>query len=298
MFKVTLNSVANNNICRICGHAFSGHAVTVNGLVGYVSDGKRAFFHPTCFEPLRYHDSDRKENISGVRDNVTELRLGNVSCEFEAVSENDDFEYDIEYDEAFAKVYVTLLGFGSKNNDGLFQQSTKDCTVTTETPCRGKSLKGTSKWLYARTEEELDCLRHDYCGGHIHVTANHCGDSRAKYVYLEVLRKISALTPNERIKWFGSDYREYAGERVSMGTHDAAINCSPSTGCTIEFRLAKVRTAAQYIAVCKWWRATVDVVNKWWYKVERGEWSPERLGKKAAKQVDMLISGTAFYTGY
>lgn len=284
--------------CRICGGVIStiSDCVSVQGLKGYASNDKNAYFHKNCFYPKRYHASDRRENISGIRNNFSELRLGDISSEFEVVSENDDFEYDIINDEAYANVYVTLLGFGSKANNGIFQQSTQDCTVTSETPCRGRNLYGTSKWLHERTEEELDMLRNERCGAHIHVTANHCGSYSARRAYEVVLERISNLSSQERIKIFGSDFREYAGDEVSLGSHCAAINCEPSTGCTIEFRLARVRTADQYIEVCKWWRATVNVVNKYIWKVNNGQWTPEQLGQKAAKQFDRLLSG-AFRKG-
>ena len=299
--KINLNEYVNGlrledgNVCRCCGGYVIGDCVSVDGLTGYAEDGKKAFFHNECFYPKCYHSRSRKENIDGIRYNVTEDRLGEISCEVEVVSENDDFEFDIINDEAFAKVYVTLLGFGSKCNGGRFQQSTEDGSVTTETPCRGKTLKGMSKWLYARTEEELDTLRDDRCGCHIHVTSNHtCAEARE--VYMEVLKRIQALGENGRYEYFGSDFRGYAGNNVSTGWHDSAINVCPSTGCTIEFRLAKVRTPEQYIQCCKWWRATVNTVNRGWDKVQRGIWTPEHLGRKAAKQIDRLLSG-AFRKG-
>lgn len=108
--KVNLNVNVNGCKCRICGGNINGEGVAVQGLKGYASNEKNAYFHLSCFYPKRYHASDRRENISGVRDNFSELRLGNISSEFEVVSENDDFEYDIVNDEAYANVYITLLG--------------------------------------------------------------------------------------------------------------------------------------------------------------------------------------------
>lgn len=314
--KVVKTSEVNNNArntdnvcCCGCHHTIfdciDGEEMNpicyaIEGLSGYTEEGKTAYMHAKCLEPLRYHASDRIENITGTQ-NTTELRLGDISCEFELYREGyknpdlEEFRHLITTDEVFARVYISSLFLGSKAT-GHAQQATHDCSVTTETPLRNMDLCSPSKWLHNMSEEALELLDNDNCGGHIHVNSNHCGyNAITEAIYNEVLKCIEDMGSDDRIEYFGSDFRYYADDCVGYD-HYSAINLEPSTGCTIEFRLARVRNAEQYIQCCKWWRATVQVVNKHYHKVLSGAWTARHLGLKAAKQIDRLYTG-AFKKG-
>ena len=283
---------ASGCTCRACRHAIIGEGVSIKGMPGWCDAGKKAFLHHECFFPVNYHGS-RLENITGTQ-NHTWIRYGDISCEFEMYSEmaDTDFDYAITHDNDFARVYCSSLSLGSSKS-GRFQQSERDCTVTAETPLRNMDLYAVSAWLRNMTEDELLILNNENCGAHIHVGCNHYGN---KEMYEPFVDRLKEMSGRERIEWFGSDFRGYADDFVSRGGHDGCVNVRPSTGCTIEFRLPRVVNAEQYLQVCKFWRAVVQVGNKWFFKVDNGLWSPYRLGEKMAGQFDRLFAG-AFRKG-
>lgn len=292
MFRINLDDVVNGCVCRCCRGTINGHAVSIEGMPGWSETGKKVYLHRDCFYPVCYHGS-RRENITGTQ-NHTWIRYGDISCEFEMYSEigDDDFEYAILNDSAFAKVYTTSLSLGSSKS-GNFQQSEHDCTVTAETPLRNMDLYAVSAWLRNMSDDEIAIFNHYNCGAHIHVGCNHYGNDKMYEPFVERLREMST---SDREFWFGSDFRDYADDFVSRGGHDGCVNVRPSTGCTIEFRLPRIASAEQYVQVCKFWRAVVQVGNKWYHKVDSGLWSPYRLGDKMVGQFDRLFSG-AFRKG-
>lgn len=298
MFKVKYQRFNDGRKCRICGKDSNDEMLIIEGFSGYSEDGKSVALHCGCGLPLCYHDNDRKQNITGTQ-NTTWIRYGDISSEFEMWSDlcgsdpsREDFIYALLNDEAFARVYLTSLSLGSSAS-GSFQQSTEDCSVSAETPLRNMDLYAINAWLRNMSEDELRILNNPHCGAHVHVGCNHYGDGK---VYEPFVDRLINMSGAERIKWFGSDFRGYANSHVSYGGHDGCVNVRPSTRATIEFRLPRVVNAEQYTQCCKFWRAVVQVVNKWYYKVDNGLWSPYRLGEKACGQFDRLYNG-AFRKG-
>ena len=304
----------NDIVCVNCKHLIDQndennvYVYQFNGLKGYTAKGKCAYMHKACCEPKRY-GRKHVENTTGTP-NTTEPRIRKIGLEFEQYSKKwvysgnhekaiENFRYCLLNDEAFARVYVSSLLLGSKKT-GHGQESTFDSSVTTETTVCNFDLCSGSKWLHNMSDEEIAILADVRCGAHIHVSSNHCGyNETTKAIYEEILKRINKMGAVDRFWYFGRDFSDFCGNYIGNGGHFActgndrygAINIQPDTGCTIEFRLAHVRDAEQFIQCCKWWKATVNYINDNIEKVYNGTWTAERLGKKAANIIDGLYSG-------
>ena len=299
--------------CVRCGGTLQDGdtVVRVNGLVGYGVDGMCKYWHyndDDCngFKEVSYHHT-RKENIVGSH-NVTWYREGRVSVELEAVSEiaddNDLDAMDVVFDDiitdngtiynryvdkAYQYIYVTCLLFGSKHlydngEKAITQDNEHDCTVTHEGHRSQNNLKGFSKWIHGLTPEMLDCLRHPDAGCHIHMQ---CDNIHVVGVYGEILFKplfdrIKAMTSDERINKFGRDFTHYASR--SIGYHGDCINWHTSHN-TVEFRLSHVNTADQIIQCTKWWRYTINLINKKGHRVTN-----ERTAKNLARLIEHSLN--------
>lgn len=283
--------------CVRCGGTIEegDKVVRVDGLNGYSADGMCKYWHfdddYNCngFDAVGYHHT-RKENIVGTH-NTTWYREGRISVELEAVSsvatdyylEAMDVVFDNiitedgetinnrRIDKDYQYIYVTCLLFGSKalydkGEKAITQDNEHDCTVTHEGHRSQNNLKGFSKWIHGLTPEMLDCLRHPDAGCHIHMecdypnVVNQYGD----ILFTPLFERIKAMSSDERIEKFGRDFTHYASR--SIGFHGDCINWHTNHN-TVEFRLAHVNTADQIIQCCKWWRYTINLINKKGHKV-------------------------------
>lgn len=282
--------------CVRCGGTLQDGdtVVRVNGLSGYGKEGFNKYWHYSdddCngFKEVSYHHT-RKENIVGSH-NVTWYREGRISVELEAVSsvateyylEAMDVVFDDVIDEDgetinnrrvdkdYQYIYVTCLLFGSKTlydkgEKAITQDNEHDCTVTHEGHRSQNNLKGFSKWIHGLTPEMLDCLRHPDAGCHIHMECDYPNivNQYGDILFTPLFERIKAMSSDERIEKFGRDFTHYASR--SMGFHGDCINWHTNHN-TVEFRLAHVNTADQIIQCCKWWRYTINLINKKGHKV-------------------------------
>ena len=300
--------------CRICEQYISENAevIVVEGLDGWMEDDRCAYFHKHCGMPVEYHD-ERVENVTG-RMNVTDWRIGRMSLEVETVSLTrsttkqalfgDDREGK-NADEDFINVYFTALMMGASQY-GHGQQCEYDCTNHGEHHASGLDLYSFSSWIYARTESELDTMRDERCGCHIHVNCNYThlfdweasrGTETQKQIRYNLwnpfLMKLKSLTDEQLIEHFGRTFNEWA--RADKGCHGDAINLNTGIN-TVEFRLPHIRTAEQIVKVAKFWRATVDIINDNGAMIQTPK-DALKVGRKMARQIDVLMYGTKFNKG-
>ena len=278
----------------------------VDGMPGYSEDGKAVHFCINCTRPVMYH-GNRRENRTGT-DNYTWIRKGDFSLEIEACSVKypnlwgRDFEYVLLNDMDYATIHFTACMCG-KSASGKGQQAESDCTVVTENHMRGRDAKSAAAWFRNRSEAQLDCLRNDRCGCHMHVNCNyHFSDDIWFKIWNPVFQcmkfKDENGNPNEAkmIEYWGRTFTTYA--MMEKGFHGDAINWHTGHN-TVEFRLPHVRTADQIIRCLKFWRACVDVVNRVGHKVEANPNKADWLGQKIVRECFIpLINGTKFYKGY
>ena len=292
------NETARNTseiICCGCKECISDfYCYAVDGLKGYTEEGKQAFFHITCINPVAYH-APRRENITGIP-NTTLLRLHEVSLEVEVVGKYNDFEESLLNDKEFADLWISLCMLGSKEA-GKSQQGEYDCTVTGEHHSRGKQLYSFSKWIHNRSEEAIKrCLDNDRCGCHIHATCNYTFSDDLWFEIFNPLFQRMKFKDEEHpeyneekmIEYFGRTFSRWAEQ--DKGFHGDAINWHTNYN-TIEWRLPRIRTADQIVQCAKFWKACVNVVNSKGHKVHDRR-SAAHLGRLVEKQFDRLLNGS------
>ena len=288
----------NEVICKGCGEIITTeYCYEVDGLKGYAVDGKALHFCPSCTQRKGYHDDDRRENITGTL-NTTWFRLGDFSLEIETCSQfYSQWEDALLNDDDFAEVYFTLLMLGYQRHKHS-QQCEYDCTNHGEHHARGKDAYSVSKWFHARTESQLDTMRDARCGCHMHVNCNY---QFTDAIWFQIFNPVFQCmkfggNADKMIEYWGRTFTTYAQE--NKGYHGDAINWHTGHN-TVEFRLPHVVSADQIIRCLKFWRACVDVVNKWGHKVLLNPNNAPWLGQKIVRECFIpLVNGTKFYKGY
>ena len=284
--------------CIGCGETIQPNddCYRVQGLDGWCADDKFVHYCTKCAEEVDYHDDERRENVTGTV-NWTWERKGDFSLEVETISTLYSRWRDaITNDMNFATVYFTALMMGAKKS-GHSQQCEYDCTNLGEHHARGKDAYSFAKWIYSRTEAQLDCMRDDRCGCHIHVNCiYHFSDELWFYIWNPVFQCMKFDGDNDKmIEYWGRTFTHYA--RMNKGYHGDAINWHTGHD-TVEFRLPHIQSGEQIVRCLKFWRGCVDVVNKWGHKVHDVN-SAKRLGDKIVKQCFIpLVNGTKYYKGY
>lgn len=313
-FKVTIVSAdslrgnVGRHVCKCPScNGFVNHSkwVKIESMRGFADNGHARYIGLECFLPLEYHTCENYVNVNkdGTQ-NTTTSRKPHVSVEFEIVSQKYGtgifavksafgFDYpELSWQEKiergyididFCSVYLRLLFLGYQKNKRS-NHIESDCTVSAEGHCWFKSLQGLSRFLNECTESELKCFRDVRCGAHIHASCEYAREAWCGVnVFKPVLKKIEELTPSERSRRFGSDFRGFASDNV--GGHGCCINYRTRHN-TIEFRLSRIHDNTQFIQCCKWWRGTIAVVNNNGHKVNIGKWTPQKLGMKCAEEFE------------
>lgn len=297
--------------CCGCGRGFASHSDVIqmhyNGAGG---KGHDFYGHCECVLPTFYGDEE-KENISGTQ-NVTYEKTPRISFEieiFEALI-NPDGRYIPEpvrrqkaidvllnnVNPALTSLYVKMIKFGTEHNKNATTQDVGlDCSTALEAHMSMLSLEGASKLFKHLTDEQVALINDPHNGAHMHVGCLNVSYSKVfKPVFDVLVDYFKSLPTEKRLKYFNSDFRDYANDHVGYEDHHSCINRSDIP--TAELRLARFESQDQYIKLAKVWRGVVKVFNTYALKVENGTWTPEHLGNKLVKEFQH-IEGTKYNKG-
>ena len=318
--------------CDCCGQSFTDNEgkIIVTGRcvrVHYEGNGGKGhsnYAHLNCIKPTFYGNEER-ENIGGTP-NTTFEKMPRTSAEIEIfnsiinpspeshylseserceralrvilkrIKKGDEIIDNPEYDEVFCDLYVKLLHFGTKHNEGaLLQDIGLDCSTGVEGHISELSLEGSSKFFQNLTPAQVSIINDVHNGAHIHVATVYTDFYSVFRPVFDVLIKFFDNMPYEdKIKYLGSDFRSYAGAYVGCCDHSAGINTNNIP--TAELRIARFNNADQYTRLMKTWRGVVKLFNTYAYKVENGTWTAEHLGKKLVKEFSKIYNPTGIYS--
>lgn len=313
-----MNGVGRHVVkCSSCGgQVRHKQYVKIEEMTGHAGKGHARYIGLECFLPLRYHTDNTWINVNfDGTDNTTRRRKPHVSVEFEIVSQkygngaravrkafgivplrdsNGNIMYDgdvqlytiddnADFDYAFMSVYVRLLFIGASKSKRT-NHIEEDCTVSAEGHVRFRSLQGLSHFLLNCTDEEMKCFQDIRCGAHMHASCNYarerwCG----RQIFGLLFEKIENMSHDERIDFFGSDFRSYACDEI--GGHGCAINYR-TRHMTIELRLSRIISARQFVRVCKFWRGCIAIVNDNGHRINNGTMTTARMSEMIARQID------------
>lgn len=213
-----------------------------------------------------YHSSADVTYI-GTRKN-TDLASTPVGVELEIVSKN------IKKDMPLINIFRTsLANYASARQE-------EDGTVSAEFPTGAFiGINSLSKLLDSFEKYGvLEALTNNSeCGAHIHAGCTCVEYVRENYknLFKPLADHIKNLSVNDRLKYFGSDFRSWAQcpDWYNPQNHCNIFNIQHD--CTIEFRLPRCLAAKQYIQCCKAWRAVVCEIN-----THYTEETAEEIGKR------------------
>lgn len=203
---------------------------------------------------LSYHGGDRTNTPSIGTEKITPLAKQLVGVEVETVK---------GVSEANLSEYTTLRQLLQKS---FATEAEEDCTVSAEFPSeKMQGLAKISKVLQSMEKHDLiKYVADNSCGAHIHTSINDIEYIRRYYhsLFLPLYNYISAMSRQERLEVFGSDFRGYAmriNEDTNPRTHENFVNCQHRD--TIEFRLPRIIGYKQYLTCVKFWREVGLLLN-------------------------------------
>lgn len=214
-----------------------------------------------------YHSGDADVTYIGSRKN-TDLASTPIGVEFEVVLK--DTKKDLPLLNIFR---TTLANYASARQE-------EDATVHAEFPTGAFiGINSLSKLLdsfqnYGILEALTDNAS---CGAHIHAGCTCVEYVRDNYkaLFEPLADHIKNMSVNDKIKYFGSDFRTWAmyPEWHNPQNHTNFINTQHQH--TLEFRLPRCVNSKQYLQCVKAWRAVVCEIN-----THYTEETAEQIGKK------------------
>ena len=197
----------------------------------------------------------------------TDLASTPVGVEFEVVLKN-------EKDTPLLNIFrTTLANYASARQE-------EDCTVCAEFPTGAfMGINSLSKLLdsFERYGVLEALTNNSRCGAHIHAGTVCVEYVKRNYeaLFKPLADHISNMSGNDKIKYFGSDFRSWATypDWSEPESHSNMFNTQHQH--TLEFRLPRCTSAKQYLQCCKAWRAVVCEIN-----LSLQTESAEKIGKR------------------
>lgn len=274
--KQLLNLLRNNDIRNIreCGCCQNGcHNRGGRGeMRAVLAVGKGHGFRYLCpahygLNGLNGYHSSADVTYVGSRKN-TDLASTPVGIEFEVVLK--DNKRDIPLLNIFR---TSLANYASARQE-------EDGTVSAEFPTGAFiGINSLSKLLDSfERYGVLDALTNNSeCGAHIHAgcTCVMYVKENYKALFEPLADCIRNLSVNDKIKYFGSDFRTWAEYPEWYNTRNHCNIFNTQHQYTLEFRLPRCINAKQYLQCCKAWRAVVCEINTNYTEIPA-----EQIGKR------------------
>lgn len=215
---------------------------------------------------MSYHSNSADVTYIGSRKN-SDLASTPVGVELEIVLKNKE-------DIALLNIFRTsLANYASARQE-------EDATVHAEFPTGAFiGINSLSKLLdsfnrYGVLEALTD---NKSCGAHIHAGCTCVEYVRENYkaLFEPLAYHISNMSANDKIKYFGSDFRDWAQYPDWDFSKDHTNIFNVQHSYTLEFRLPRCINSKQFIQCVKAWRAVVCEIN-----THYTEETAEKIGKK------------------
>lgn len=275
--KQLLNLLRNNDIRNIRECSCCQNGCTNRGERGVMravlAVGKGHGFRYLCPDHYglnnlqAYHNGTSNIGYIGSKKN-TSLASTTIGVEFEVVLK------DVKKDMPLLNIFRTsLANYASARQE-------EDGTVSAEFPTGAfMGINSLSKLLdsferYGILETLTD---NKQCGTHIHAGCT-CAEyviENYKSLFKPLADHIKNMSVNNRIKYFGSDFRSWATYPNWDYSREHSNIFNTQHSATLEFRLPRCTSNKQFIQCVKAWRAVVCEIN-----LHYMEESAEAIGKR------------------